>query len=365
MADGTWLVSDLIEQLQADPWRDQQPFSNDVQQCQQLLFDPRRTRQEKLDALNGWLAEFQPCLFGQMEAKQKRLAFCLLTENDLARSDEDIRLRIEEERRVWKQLAATGETHAFIILAISETIARARREPILVRLAQHLCDLYLGSSDMDVILHDDLQLEIDAGEKRERRSWKVGVNYFSAQGDGLWWHDHRIPGGMAFSMNSVGHMARTQAERAMRRDPNLAKSLANIPREKLVFWALPKAMKTIGIPTEGSTRGTWLAARGSFAEDKEPPTFEQRKRYFGDLAGFSENRYTGLYHTDHTIPSSYFDEGLWRREELPEQSDLYFTYLHQMTDEAYLSMGLGEIIEGDEKGRDENRDQKRSEPNDN
>jgi hypothetical protein len=218
---------------------------------------------------------------------------------------------------------------------------------------------------MDVILHDDVLLEIGDSVQSERRSWKVGVNYFSAQGDGLWWQDHRIPGGMAFSMNSVGHMARTQAERAMLRDPSLAKRLADIPRDKLVYWALPKAMKTIGIPTEDSTRGTWLAARGLFEEDKEPPNFEQRRQYFGDLAQFSENRYKGLYHTDHTIPSSYFDEGLWRREDIQERSDLYFTYLHQMTDEAYLSMGLGEGIDEDQKGRDENGDKNRSEPNDN
>jgi hypothetical protein len=357
MAEGTWMVGDLIEQLQADPWRDQQPFSNDMQRCQQVLFGSRRTRQEKIDALNRWLADSQPCLFGQMEAKQGRLAYCLLTENDLARSDEDIRQRIEEERQDWKRRGFSGDTHAFIIVAISERIARARPGDILLRLAQRLCELYLGSSDTDVILYDDLLLEIGAGEQIERRSWKVGVNYFSAQADGRWWEDHRIPGGMAFSMNSVGHMARTQAERALRRGSELAKGLSEIPREKLVFWALPKAMKTIGIPAEGSTRGTWLVERGSFPEDKEPPTFEVRQRVFGDLAGFSENRYKGLYHTDETIPSPYFDPGLWRREDLVERDDLYFNYLHLQTEEDYLSMGIGIEIEETEGGRVEVRQQ--------
>ena len=351
MAEGTWEVSDLIERLQADPWREQQPFSNDVQQCQQVLFNPRRTRQEKLDALNHWLAENQPCLFGQMEAKQERLAFCLLTENDLARSDEGIRQRIEEDRQDWKRRAASGETHAFIILAISERIARARPGDDLLSLAQRFCELYLGVSDKDSILHDELLLEIADGGRTERRSWKVGVNYFSAQGDGRWWQDHRIPGGMAYSMNSVGHMARTQAERAMRRDPNLARRLADIPRERLVFWALPKAMKTIGIPTEGSIRGTWLAERGSFPEDKEPPTFEVRQRVFGELARFSENRYKGLYHTDETIPTPYFDPNLWRREDLVERDNLYFNYLHLQTEEDYLSMGIGIDIQEPEGGR--------------
>ena len=38
--------------------------------------------------------------------------------------------------------------------------------------------------------------------------WLAGVNYFCAQGDRRWWHDHRIPGGMALSVNSVGHLAK-------------------------------------------------------------------------------------------------------------------------------------------------------------
>jgi hypothetical protein len=100
-------------------------------------------------------------------------------------------------------------------------------------------------------------------------------------------------------------------------------------------------MKTIGPPIKNSTRGTWLAERGSFPEDTEPPTFEQRQRYFGELARFSENRYKGRYHTDHTVPAAYFDESLWRADDLAVRDDLYFTYLHDRKDEDYQSMGLG------------------------
>jgi hypothetical protein len=108
-------------------------------------------------------------------------------------------------------------------------------------------------------------------------------------------------------------------------------------------------MKTIGPPVQNSRRGTWLAERGSCIEDREPPTFERRQRYFGDLARFSENRYKGLYHTDHTVPSPYFDEGLWRAEDLEVRDDLYFTYLHDRKDEDYQSMGLG-LEDGPEGG---------------
>ncbi len=340
----TWEVSDMIGRLPPDRWRlNDRPFSEDLVKCHEALFDPRRTRRQKLAALESWLADFQPCLFGRMEAKQGRLAFCLLTENDLEASDQDIRQSIEQARMGWKRQGAQSKSHGFLIVAVSPTIALARPGPELHRLALKLCELYLGEAASDTILHDRLILEIDrgAGEAPERRSWKVGVNYFSAQGDGRWWHDHRIPGGMAFSMNSVGHMARALAERERGKDPNRARRFDVIPREKLVYWALPKAMKTIGPPREGGSRGTWLIPHGSCDEDKEPPTFEQRQRYFGDLASFSPNRYRGRYHTDHSVPSPYFDEALGRRDDLPVRDDLYFTYLHDLDDPDYLSMGLG------------------------
>lgn len=341
MAD-TWTISDLIEQLEPDPWRTQNPFSGEMQTCHAVLFRPDSSRAEKADALADWLSSHQPCRFGQMEAKQGRLAFCILSENDLERSDRAIRARIQQERLDWKSQARNGGSHGFLIAAVSERIAIARPGVVLHQLAKRLCELYVGIDESDQIHLDDLILKIEGDDETEWRQWKVGINYFSAQGDGRWWHDHRIPGGIVYSMNSVGHMARTLAETAMKRKPDLVH--ANYPREKLVYWALPAAMKTIGPPVDGSFRGTWLAERGTFAEDIEPPSYEQRERHIGELAQFSENRYLGLYHTDHSIPTAYFDDGLWRREDLDKRDDLYFTYLHSRSDDDYESMGLGEQI---------------------
>lgn len=216
------------------------------------------------------------------EARQGRLAFCILTENDLERSDQDIRARIQHERADWRNRARNGATHGFLIVAVAGRIAYSRPCPALQTLAATLCRLYLGRDEPDTIHHDELILEIRDGDQiAERRRWKVGVNYFSAQGDGRWWSDHRIPGGMAFSMNSVGHMARTRAEQALAKSgPRVVPGAA---RERLVYWALPKAMKTIGAnPTDGD-RGTWLVEHGTFEDDVEPPTFEMRQRWFREL----------------------------------------------------------------------------------
>ena len=86
--------------------------------------------------------------------------------------------------------------------------------------------------------------------------------------------------------------------------------------------------------------------RGRCPEDRDPPAFEARRELFGQLASYSENRYGGLYHTDHTIPSPYFDESLWRSEDLSVRDDLYFTYLHSLSDQDYLGTGIGlEVVE--------------------
>src|SRR5438046_2549112 len=99
----TWTISDLLAELESDPWRQADgQFTDDMRGCHEVLFDSGTSRSEKADALNRWLAENQPCLFGRMEANQGRLAFCILTENDLERSDGDIRARIEHERTVWR-----------------------------------------------------------------------------------------------------------------------------------------------------------------------------------------------------------------------------------------------------------------------
>lgn len=350
MSAMSWTISDLIEQLEPDPWRTGNPFSNDMVKCHEQLFDNGKSRHEKALALSDWLAQYQPCLFGRMEARQRRLPICVLTENDWERGDQEIRSRIARERTAWKRQAFGGNTHGFLIAIVSERVAVARpggpNSP-LHRLASRLCELYLGNGNSDEIIHDDVMLEIASNTNcgGEIRKWKVGVNFFSAQGDGRWWKDHRIPGGVAFSMNSVGHMARTRAEQSLARNPKLIEEFSDVPRERLVYFALLTAMKTIGPPGDGSsTRGTWLAAHGSFEEDKEPPPFDQRTRHFGELAEFSENRYRGYYHTDHSIPSDYFVEGLWRQEDLKVRDDLYFTYLHSKADTDYLSMGLGEVI---------------------
>src|SRR6266446_1355458 len=136
----TWDVTDMIASLQSDPWRDDNPFSPDVVKCHADLFNGRLSRIQKAKALSDWLADFQPCLFGRMEARQERLAFCVLTENDLERSDQYIREYIETSRAEWRRGGLSAHSHGFVIVAISPAIALARPNSVLHRLAMKLCD---------------------------------------------------------------------------------------------------------------------------------------------------------------------------------------------------------------------------------
>lgn len=335
------MIPDLIDNLPEDPWRAAHPFSASVQACHAALFSPISTRVEMADALSRWMQTEQPCLFGRMEARRNRLAWCLLTENDLERGDDHIRHRIHEDRRAWQLAALRGELHAFLIVAVSRRIACAAIGPELLALTRALCGLCLGADDTGTILLDDLMLEIRSGDSCEYRVWKVGANFFGAQGDGRWWRDHRIPGGIAFSMNSVGHMARHAVEARLADDPALAESIGHLPRRRLVDWALPTAMRSIGPPGIRSPQGTWLMPRGTFPEDTDPPSDDVRRVVLGNVSGFSENRYHGRYHTDETIPVPYFEPSLVGIESPPLRDELSFTYLHQLADPDYPSTGVG------------------------
>ena len=94
------------------------------------------------------------------------------------------------------------------------------------------------------------------------------IDFFATAGDRRWWHDHRIPGGIAFTANSLGHMAKREEWYGHRTDRT--------------EWALRTAMNTIAeaatknssgkdIPYSRLPRLLWLPAscwRNSSREGK-------------------------------------------------------------------------------------------------
>jgi len=336
-------LTELVQQLKRDPWRELNPFSTDVRECNTILFNPARSRGDKALTLDSWLSDNQPCLFGRHAAKQGWLTYCLIDDIDLSKGDEHVQGAILTQRDRWKADARVGKKHGFIILIISEAIANAEPSPALLEICKRLCQLYLSRSETQTPLLDELVLDIDSDTTEpESRIWKVGVNWFGAQADQRWWHDHRIPGGVGLSMNSVGHMARRLAEEAIKRNSSLAAELASVQRDKLVTWALPVAMRTILTASGGAHPGTRLKDRGDVPLP-EGMTEEDRNRALHSLCPFNEDEYFGWYDTDATILPEYFEPQHERSRKT--ELTLPFTYLHRNSDADYMSMGFGEAID--------------------
>jgi len=339
-------IADLIDQLALDPLRAQRSFSADIEKCHETIFEPGRTRYEIEVALREWLrtASNQPCLFGRLAAAQDRISFCILTEGDIERGDAHLREVIQRDRRVWKAESAEGRRHAFVVALISKSISTAVPNGTLKRIAEKLCDLYLFDQRLEPKRHDVLRIKANDGRAFR---WLVGVNVFAAQADGRWWNDHRIPGGLAFSMNSVGHMTFV---RHLEKYPSIGVE----PGQALVNWALPFAMRTIKIASERPQFGTCLMERSrasscpAVPEEIRSTVFrdvpeEIREKALRDLAEFSEHIYEGWYDTDESIPESYFHPEVERPDGLT-MIPLFFTYLHSLADEDYASMGMGEQL---------------------
>jgi len=340
-------VRALLEKLSPDEWRVETGFSEEVRDCNERLCEPSKSDFELSAVLRQWLRKHQPCLFGRIAAGDPNLlSFCILTDRDLCQSDEQIRDKIQEYRLHWKRAAYLGKKSGFIILAASPRIISALPDPRLLNLATRLCELYLCEEILpDRIYHDSLTLELPGGQ--EHREWNVGVNFFSAQGDKRWWLDHRIPGGLAFSMNSVGHMVKSAASDQLM--PALEKG-AKIPSSKRgklkvnsLGAALQYAMLTISraqeAPSGKATKLIDLTQDEYRKIPRCPLSIETlpRELYLKDF-----RKYLGWYHTDVTLPTAYFRSNIDREKGL-DQLELDFTYLYDwdVDNPSFLTMGEG------------------------
>jgi hypothetical protein len=336
----------LFGQLQPDPWRRRVGFSAEMEEANKLLFDPSKNAEA---ALATWLQRHQPCLFGRVAAKLGLIRYCVLREEDLC-SDEAVRDTIQEARHSWTDDALDGEASAFVILLISERLANAVPDEVTAKIAIRLCSLYLRDADVlpDKILHERVWLE-KPGPRRITWEWLAGVNYFCAQGDGRWWQDHRIPGGMAFSVNSVGHLAKSAKIAQVLNELNEVIGVGDGEFSEGTIRslddALVYAMRTIDNASDAiSGPATELLAAVDADADtcpcpiKLPPT----------LAGKNHCVYSGWYHTDYTVPAEYFRATVERPSDTIKHN-LDFTYLFwdDVENPAHETMGTGRRIRAD------------------
>jgi hypothetical protein len=341
-------ISYLFSQLRPDDWRASVGFSPEVEEANEMLFKPGITEAEAQQVLSLWLQKHQPCLFGRIAAKLGAISYCILNEADLVQSDELIKEKIQAARLAWTRDGFDGKKSAFVILAVSPRIANALPGPEVRELARRLCYLYLETDiEMDNAHLEQIYLQ-KPGARLTTWKWLADVNYFCAQGDKRWWQDHRIPGGMAFSVNSVGHLVKSgMIANAMKElDRLLDAPDEGYPESKVgsLAKALELAMRTIDKASDAvSGKATELLPLP--ADCSEMPVSECPVKLSPAMSDKNFCEYRGRYHTDYTLPPEYFLPDVERPEGLKVHT-LDFTYLfHKSIDNPdYRLMGEGQQI---------------------
>ena len=341
-------VAQLVQALTKDTRREAGGFTQDLETATVEILDPSKSDAERAAALAKWLGKNQPCLFGRMAAgPHNLLTYCILTEADIDQGDRHIRDKIQSYRLNWRREALLGRKSGFVILAASGRLTFAEPNEALMAVALRLCSLYLREDIIpDRVHHERLTLEIPGGASPDNEpgwyEWRVGVNFFAAAGDKRWWHDHRIPGGIAFSMNSVGHMARSGALHNMAAQSGTG----GVPQKgKLAVDSLGNALK-FAMLTINNAQDT-DSGKATCLRDLTPESYGALtpKCPFTPPPNLALKDYTGYdgwYDTDATVPADYFHPDV-RRPGSVHERNLNFTYLFDdsIDNPDYDTMGPG------------------------
>lgn len=329
----TFEIRDLYRALRKDEYRRKQPFSPDVMTAHDVLLDPFATETEKKRMLASWLQKpcradgpgHQPCLFGRIAARDA-MHYCILDENVLVNSDAEIKMTLASSLRDWKRRSVDPDqslpAHGFMVLLGAKRIAEAAPDDRLLALALAFrklwgCVVKTDTEGNDVAF-ETLYLKVPGTERFVK--FTFSIDYFGAQGDGRWWHDHRVPGGMAFTANSAGHMKRYREWYEKKTHQS--------------EWLVRTAMLTIDEAADTPYgKATWLR---ELTEDGRPfvdgvgcpiakEPLPQR------LVGKDWTRYGGHLYSDHSIRREFF------RTEPEKPSDL--TDTHWLEDFTYIYDG--------------------------
>jgi len=338
-------IEALMSRIEPDPWRSKTGFSSEMRAALDVTLNSK-SFEEIESALTAWIRKYQPCLFGRIAAKQSAITYCLITEEMLCGDEAKLKNHIRDARRRWTAAGFDGTSSNFVIAVLSRRLAFALPSEAVEKIALRLCTLYLGESiEPDRVYLDRLWLQ-QPGSQKATWEWVAGVNYFSAQGDGRWWQDHRFPAGMAFSVNSVGHMVKSgkliQALHDLEEVMGTSLPDYKVPNVDSLEKALELAMATINNASESvSGKATFLVPLTDGRDDRpECPVMLPES-----LSSFDHCGYEGFYHTDYTIPSAYFRPDVKRPVDAePYQLDFTYLFNKALDNPDYDRMGEGRRI---------------------
>lgn len=283
-------------------------FGEDIEQANKVLLSDA-AYEDKRAALFHWIGRRQPCLFGRLAAHQDKgpaaskglgATLCWIDEEDIDAGAEHVSAKIQSARRAWKDVAEQGLSSAFLIMFNSARLAYAAPGEELLRACLALSELYLVEHipiAPDAIYTEAIPLRRPDGALT---MFRAGCNIFYSGAHGTRNHDRRVPGGLMFSMNSVGHYANTLVMKGM------AGSL-----EEAVDFVRATAWRSvgnggIGHPTLPSA--SWHNRRSCPLDEgiaskipRHLPSYIPKD--------FDPLRYSATYHTDVLVPTEVTVDG--------------------------------------------------------
>ena len=336
----THRIKDALDRLVEDDWRKNNAFSADVRLVNEILFAPFATDLQRAEALSNWLQKAdappgQPCMFGRIAAALKTMHFCFLVEADLREDDQQIRQRIKDGLLDWKRRALdparSHPAHGFMLCLVSPRLAYAAPDSNLLAFARTLHDL-VGWPIENGFTKETLYIRNPNDGTYVRFTFTV--DFFGAQGDGRWWHDHRVPGGLAFTANSAGHMVRHR---------EWYKQL----KKSQIEWVVQTAMLTIDAAADvgfgAASKLIELSAAGPIVASAGCP-FSDLKALKPALQGKDWSRYSGWHHSDQCVRTEFFTPGPDVPGELKAKATWYqdFAYLYDPKNAEHARFILGE-----------------------
>ena len=338
-------IAELTKALTDDPLRHDLGFSPEIAEANEAIWASGDDEEGIEEILGNWIYYHQPCLFGKIASKLDLISYCILTPHDLRQSNDYIFKKLQSKKQEWTRKAFDGESSNFVILASSREMALAEPSGALLDAAIQLCSMYLDQEiRTNQIYLDDIFLEIP-GKKDSAFKWKAGINYFGTQADHRWWRDHRIPGGIGFSTNSVGHLVKagrlSNVMGALLSELTAPDEDWTTSKIESLDKALEFAMKTIAKASDGvSGKATYLLPIPH--ETSDMPVPECPVKLPEQLAGKNFCEYEGYYHTDITVPLEYFTSAA-KRPTGQRVHRLDFTYLfdNSLDNPDYRSMATG------------------------
>jgi len=351
------MIKEFFDALREDRGRAAKPVSSDIQDANRLMHHPYVWKDEIAEVLRVWFERKQSCLFGRYASKRGAVHICVLTERDLLEGDKAVKAKIAGEKRLWKQRAVSDRQappHSFVLLVNSPRVALAAPDENLYRFATYVRELAgwrptKRTTQANPVFSELLYLKSPHDEYYY--GYQFNIDFFATAGDGRWWHDHRVPGGIAFTANATGHMKQFQEWYEYSEQPDRSDWILRMAMQT-ISMAHPTAVKSETAETgpapsarpprldpKGEGRATWLRD----LEDGKPHkdiACPFKGPVLQILQGKDWTTYEGLLHSDHNVRKEFF-------EDRPTPSTaarpylMDFTYLYARTQSDYLKFTGG------------------------